>query len=135
MKRISRRQTLRICTSSSIVLLSGCQGDFPESRTIDFTDVQVTKKGAKWLVETTVRARDNTGRGFHNVTIVGRSKDDTVVCRKFVGNMSVETGQTEVQITLSCSKFPTSIIPKADESTCEENAYLDKRVYNKEWLC
>jgi hypothetical protein len=41
-------------------------------------------------VKTTVRTRDNTDRGFHNVTIVGRTEDGEVVCRKVIGDMSVD---------------------------------------------
>lgn len=123
---------LRYCTLPFVAVLGGCQGDFPSSLVIDFKDVEVQQTGSDWTVETTIRTRDNTGRGFHNVTIVGRTEGGQVVCREEIGDMSVDDDQSEVPVTLDCSERPTSIVPVTDESPCEENTYINKRVYDDE---
>lgn len=128
----TRRTVLRYCTVPFIAALGGCQGDFPSSRVIDFKDVKVQQNESSWSVETTVRTRDNTNRNFHNVTIVGRTEDGKVVCRKTVGNMSLDGNQSGVSVTLDCSGFPANIVPMTDESPCEENTYINKRVYDGE---
>ena len=73
-----------------VATLGSCQGDFPSSRVIDFKDVKIRQTESSWFVETTVRTQDNTDRGFHNVTIVGRTEDGEVVCRQGIGNMSID---------------------------------------------
>ena len=130
MMPITRRTILRSCALPFIATLGGCQGDFPDSRVIDFKDIEVTQLESTWSVKTTVRTRDNTDRGFHNVTIVGRTEGGEVVCRKAIGDMSVDDGQSEISVTLDCSKRPASIVPLTDESPCEENTHINKRVYD-----
>lgn len=132
MQVLTRRTVLRLCSLSLLAVLSGCQGDFPSSRVLDLKNVTVNESGSDWEIETTVRSRDNTDRGFRNVTIVGLTEGEDVVCRKAVGDMSIEEYQSEVTVMMSCSEFPTSIVPLTDESPCEENTYIDKRVYDDE---
>lgn len=132
MPRMTRRTAVRYCTLPLAVVLGGCQGDYPSSRVIDFKDVEVQETESGWTVETTVRTRDNTGRGFHNVTIVGRTQGGQVVCREEIGDTSVDGDQSEVPVTLTCSERPTSIVPVTDESPCEENTYINERVYDEE---
>lgn len=129
---ITRRTMLRSCALPFIATLGGCQGDFPSSRVIDFKDIKVQQTESAWAVKTTVRTRDNINRGFHNVTIVGRTEGGEVVCREAIGDMSVDDDRSEISVTLGCSKRPTSIVPLTDESPCEENTYINKRVYDGE---
>ena len=121
-----RRKMLRYFVAT----LGSCQGDFPSSRVIDFKDVKIRQTESSWFVETTVRTQDNTDRGFHNVTIVGRTEDGEAVCRQGIGNMSIDDDQSEISVTLDCSKRPASIVPLTDESPCEENTHINKRVYD-----
>lgn len=129
---LKRRAILRLCSLSSLTALSGCQGDFPSSRVLDLRSVTVTEIENGWQVDAVVRSRDNTNQGFHNVQIIDKTKDGTVVCQTRVGNMYIENDNSKVSITMTCSAFPTVLIPEATESACEQNTYIDKQVYDTE---
>lgn len=132
MQVLTRRTVLRLCSLSPLAVLSGCQGDFPSSRVLDLKDVTANESESGWEIQTAVRSRDNTDRGFRNVTIVGRAKGGEVVCQEAVGDMSIDEDQSEVAVRMTCSEFLASIVPLTDESPCEENTYIDKRVYDDE---
>lgn len=130
MKGISRRTVLRLTAIVGISALSGCQGDFPSSRVIDFVDVSVEQANDDWEIITTVRTRDNTGRGFHNVRIVGRSAKGNEICSEEVGDLSVSERQSEVPVSLVCPSLPVEIVPLSEASPCEEDTFVHKRVYD-----
>lgn len=125
----TRRSLIRTAAVGSTALVAGCP-DYPSSRVIDITMVQQQESQNNISLNVSVRSRDNTGRGFENVTVVGTTADGDVVCSEPVGNMSIDGSQEESTITLDCSTMPDTLVPRSEASPCDDNTIIETRRFN-----
>jgi len=126
---ISRRALFRTLAVGSTTFVAGCP-DFPPSRTIDITMVEWRESQGNVSLNVSVRTRDNTGRGFENVTVLGTTANGDVVCSESVGNMSNDGNQEEITVSLDCSTMPAVLLPRSDASPCDDNTNIEIRRFN-----
>lgn len=135
--QMGRRKMLIGSLTSLTGLLAGCPGDFPSGRELEITRINSEQSDSGWTYNITVRRIDNTDRnGFQNVSVVGYSRDGTVLCRVNVGDMIGEEMSLQKDITLSCNQRPSVIVPQANSSSCEENTLVYVLIYdndNESW--
>lgn len=129
----TRRRLLTTSLPVAIGLLAGCQGDFARGRELYIQDVEAQPSDAEWTATVTVTSNDNTDRnGFRNVRLVGYSEDGTVLCRTRIGDMVGDSMTIRETVTLACEQRPHAIVPEADSSPCDENTFVDIRIYDGE---
>ncbi|WEL22834.1 hypothetical protein HBNXHr_2804 [Halorhabdus sp. BNX81] len=67
---------------------------------------------------------------FRNVSIIGKGENGTVICRKFLGDLTQSGDYDPVRFT--CDKFPHTITYEIDRSPCSKDTTVRKMVYKED---
>lgn len=135
---LRRRKFLRTGCAVSAGLVAGCgAADYPKGRALLFGGINASENpDGSYRVRINPR-KSNTGGSdewetFHNVTLLGYSDNDELVCRKRLGTIDhTRTGVLEA-VTLNCSEFPGIITYRADESPCDDDTEIAYAEYRRD---
>jgi len=134
MSEISRRRYVTALGLCGIATLAGC-GEAP-SRTLVPLDREFSETpSGEFVGEVSVKAQEGLAEkpeweAFHDVQVRGFSADRELVCVADYGDIPLcETHRREIQ----CDRFPSILVPTADESPCERATYIDYLVYVEDY--
>lgn len=140
-----RRRVLGGFVGTLVPSLAGCTPVHPPPRKrliIYFTDSEtatngVEKRDSTWVVDLTLvndfSSRTESGN-FHDVRVVGYSREGNEVCSEQVGPVTYENASRRAGVTvrLECPAFPYEITTKARETPCDDNVEIQILRYDDE---
>lgn len=117
-ENITRRRVLRTVFGVSIAWFAGCGG--PAARTIEIKQIESPVERDDALVipmeiEASARNMDPSAQTFHNVTVVGYTTNQQVICQQEIGTVGV---LNTPDINLSCSERPDYLTFTIRELNC-----------------
>lgn len=129
-----------MCASGVTTVLAGCP-DYPAASRLALDNLAIQETDSGYVLDFVVEnhnVRHNAEADFHDVSVVGYTKDGKVVCRKHIGNVTHEFDNNDGKpVALECSDFPHIITFTAAESPCEDDVIINIAVYNDQkdnWL-
>lgn len=133
---MKRRNLLNSSVVFITSLLAGCQGDYSAGKTLAVRRVSPKAENEKWEAEITVandNVADDSSADFHNVTILGYSREGKLLCRKDIGDVTYDEGiNNGVELTLTCSEKPDMITFDATEDPSDNKTFIEIAVYSSE---
>jgi len=134
MSEISRRRYATALGLCGIATLAGC-GEAPSRTLVPLDREFFQTPSGEFAGEVSVKAQvglaeKSEWEAFHDVQVRGFSADRELVCVADYGDIPLgETHRREVR----CDRFPSIIMPTADESPCESATYIDYLVYVEDY--
>lgn len=114
--------------------LAGCPGDFPKHRELMFDEVMpINDTDGQYRFRITP-IKTSSGESeewqrFHNVTLVGYSASDTLVCEANIGTTGANLPLTLEPVVVECENPPVIFTYRADESPCDEATWIRYAVH------
>ena len=131
--RFRRRQILPLA-AGILAGLAGC-GEAPSRTLVPLDRAFSETPSGEFVGEVSVKAQAGLAEkpeweAFHDVQVRGFSADRELVCVTDYGDIPLgETHRREVR----CDRFPSILVPTADESPCESATYIDYLVYVEDY--
>lgn len=131
-----RREVIYI---SSAVLMPGCvqKVGLPEGKRLEIYLSSILKSEKNWVADLKIKNQTNLEgeKGtFHEVRVVGYSKQENHLCQKSLGTVRPNES---IKLRLSCRKVPAIVTCKTRESPCDRNVNIEKIIHtggkSKKW--
>lgn len=127
-KNLTRREVLTL-TALAPIPLSGCvpEGSAHADLGMEIINVSENNDGYDVVIEVEGSTQGNLGP-FRNVSIVGYSGSESIVCRHVIGD--IQTPNNIDKQHFNCQGFPHTLRFNLEQDPCSEQFSIYKRVYD-----